>query len=96
MESCSEGTLKIGEINCIITFKIFIQIFLKRFYIKRVLTRYNFVVALPLTNWLRKAVTIKLCQVTFWLCGHMTNYKFLYLLFRNTYGHHNWQSSNLR
>ena len=38
MESCSEDTLKIGEINCIITFKIFIQIFLKKFYIKRVVT----------------------------------------------------------
>ena len=36
MEECNKGILKIGEMNCIITFKIHIQIFLKRFYIKRV------------------------------------------------------------
>ena len=36
MEDCSKGTLKIGEINCIITFKILIKIFLKKFYIKQV------------------------------------------------------------
>ena len=36
MEDCDKGILKIGEINCIITCKILIQIFLKKFYIEQV------------------------------------------------------------
>ena len=35
-------------------------------------------------------------HVTFWLCGHVANSKFLYLLFRNNYGHPNSQTANLR
>ena len=36
MEGYNKGILKIGEIKFIITFKILIQIFLKKIYIKRV------------------------------------------------------------
>ena len=32
MEDCSKGILKIGEFNCIVTFKVLIQILLKKFY----------------------------------------------------------------
>ena len=34
-------------------------------------------------------------HMTFWLGGHVTDLKNLYLLFRNTYGHQNWQNNNL-
>ena len=33
MEDCNKGILKIREINCIISFKIFIHVFFKKFYI---------------------------------------------------------------
>ena len=36
MEDFNKGILKIGEINCIIAFKVLIQILLKKNYIKRV------------------------------------------------------------
>ena len=32
MEECSKSILKIGEFNCIIIFKVLIQMFLKNFY----------------------------------------------------------------
>ena len=35
-------------------------------------------------------------HVSFWLRGHVTNLKNLYLLLCNTYGHQTWQSSSLR
>ena len=34
-------------------------------------------------------------HVIFWLRGHVTNSKNLYLHFRNTYRHQTWQSGNL-
>ena len=33
--------------------------------------------------------------MTFWLGGHVTDLKNLYLLFRNAYGHQNWRNNNL-
>ena len=34
-------------------------------------------------------------RVTFWLHGHVTNLKNLYLHFHNIYDHKSWQSGNL-
>ena len=33
--------------------------------------------------------------MAFWLRGHVRNSKYLYLHFRNTYGHQTWQGGNL-
>ena len=35
-------------------------------------------------------------HVTFWLCGHVTSEKKIYLNFHNTYGYQIGQSGNLR
>ena len=57
--------------------------------------------AIPMATKLRRVVTCSggtLLQyhVTFWLHGHLTNEKNLYLYFNNIYGLKTWQSGKLR